>query len=153
MINKIILLFTLLILNNIMAQSEKKITSNDTISIKNCIEHYFKAVDNSNVDELSKGFYPGAIMFWLDSTGRMDYITQNGWKARMKETPNPAKASERIILNIDLTKDICIAKIRSTYSDKIYVDYLSMVKTGNIWKIVNKIYTKYLPTSYQNLTN
>jgi Putative lumazine-binding len=135
---KIILL--LLIANNTMAQ-----TSNDTIGIKNCIEHYFKAADNSNTEELSKAFYPGAMMFWVDSTGRMDYITQNGWKTRMKENSNPIKAIERLILNFDITNDNCIAKIRSTYTDKVYIDYLALVKTGTVWRIVNKTFVKYKP--------
>jgi hypothetical protein len=129
-----------------MAQAPKEKTSNDTIGIKNCIEHYFKAADNSNTDELSKAFYPGAMMFWVDSTKRMDYITQNGWKTRMKANQNPIKASERVILNLDLTNDICIAKVRSTYSDKVYLDYLALIKTGAVWKIVNKIFTKYKPS-------
>jgi hypothetical protein len=117
----------------------------DTVAIKNCIQHYFNAGDNNDPIELGKAFNPAAMMFWVDTTGQMDYFTQNQWKKRLKEATKTTNALERNILNLDITNQICIAKVKSTYSDRVYIDYLALVKTANQWTIVNKVFNRYAP--------
>lgn len=113
--------------------------------IEECLKHYFAAGDTANPDELSKSFYPGAMMFWTDSSGEMNYYTQRRWKSVLSENKNPVKASKRDIQITDCTKDICVAKIVSTFPDKIFYDYMAMVKTGGSWKIVSKVFHRTDP--------
>jgi hypothetical protein len=118
----------------------------DTVAIKKCIQYYFNAGDNNDPLELGKAFNPAAMMFWVDTTGQMDYFTQNQWKKRLKEATTTTKALERNILNLDITNQICVAKVKSTYSDRVYIDYLALVKTANQWTIVNKVFNRYAPS-------
>jgi hypothetical protein len=138
-------LILLLITNFVYSQHNQKVKYTDTVLVKECIEHYFKASDSANIDELTKAFDPGAMMFWVDSTGRIEYNTQKAWKQKMKQVSKPEKAIERKILHIDITNDICVAKIKSTFPDKVYLDYLALIKVGMKWRIVNKIFVQYNP--------
>lgn len=113
--------------------------------IEECLKHYFAAGDTANPDELSKAFYPGAMMFWADSSGEMNYYTQRRWKSVLSENKNPVKASKRDIQITDCAKDVCVAKIVSTFPDKIFCDYMAMVKTSGNWKIVSKVFQRTDP--------
>jgi hypothetical protein len=129
---------------NVLAQTTT-LKPNDTVAINKCIQHYFTAADNSNPEELGNAFDPGAMMFWVDSTGRIDYVTQNACKSRMKQVAKPIKAKKREILNLDITNDICIAKVRSTFDDRVYLDYLALIKNNLQWKIINKTFVRHSP--------
>ena len=115
--------------------------------IEECLKHYFTAGDTANPEELTKAFYPGAMMFWADPNGEMNFFSQRRWKTVLKETQNPVKALKRDIQIIDCTKEICVAKIVSTFPDKTFYDYMAIIKTGDSWKIVGKVFFRAAPKS------
>lgn len=143
----IFLLTNILIINNLAQENrvENNISEKERREIEECLKHYFAAGDTANPDELSKAFYPGAMLFWADQNGEMNYLTQRRWKSVLKEDKNPVKAAKRDIQIIDCTKDICVAKIVSSFPDKIFYDYMAMVKIGGTWKIVSKVFQRTNP--------
>ena len=43
------------------------------------------------------------------------------------------------IVNIDITGYVAVAKLRLTYADKAFTDYMTLMKIDGEWKIVNKV--------------
>jgi len=41
----------------------------------------------------------------------------------------------------DLTGDVAVVKVRDRFRGRMYVDYLTMMKTATGWRIVNKAFT------------
>lgn len=148
--SRLALIFMLMITLTINHSAQAKRVQNNMSEeernkIEECLKHYFAAGDTANPDELSKAFYPGAMMFWADPNGEINYFTQRRWKSVLSENKNPVKALKRDIQITDCTKDICIAKIVSTFPDKIFYDYMAMVKIGGNWKIVSKVFQRADP--------
>lgn len=147
---KTIVLLMILLSSTIMAQTnhvQKSLSGTERREIEECLKHYFAAGDTASPDELSKAFYPGAMMFWADANGAIKYFTQKRWKSVLSENKNPVKASKRDIQITDCTKDVCVAKIVSSFPDKIFYDYMAMVKADGNWKIVSKVYLRPEPNA------
>ncbi len=58
---------------------------------------------------------------------------------------------ETSILNGDITDNIASFSTLFEYSDKTYIDHLSLVKAGGKWQIVNKTFTKLKDNDHTNL--
>ena len=113
-------------------------TDKETRAIEECLRHYFNAGDLSDPTELRAAFYPGAMMFWVDKDERMNFLTQPQWKSLLGDK-DPVRANKRNIMIVDHTNDLCVAKTSSEYSDKIFYDYMAMVKAKGEWKIVCQV--------------
>lgn len=44
------------------------------------------------------------------------------------------------LLGIDLTRTAAVAKVRLDFGSHVFTDYLSLLRTGDGWRIVHKIY-------------
>jgi len=136
-------LFLLVILITLFIKPVKaQPVENDTAAIKKRIDSYIKAVDSADPRLLSQAFYQGAMMFWTGDDGQVNYLTQKKWKNKLSGISNPEKATSRFIRIMDIIKDIAVVKIESGYPDRIYYDYVAMVRSKDGWRIVNKIFTK-----------
>lgn len=94
--------------------------------------------------QLEKAFHPGATMFFArnDSLIAMpipQFIARAA-EARAKGQP-PAKRGERIAA-IDITGSSAVARIELDYPEQRLTDYMSLVKYGGEWRIVNKIFSR-----------
>jgi hypothetical protein len=130
-----ILILLMVFFSGIFGQTKMESTKNKisvTEEITKCLQHYFNASDNYDPAELSLAFYQGAIMFWVDEKGEIATFTQRRWKTALKENRKPVKAIKRDIQIIDCTQDICVAKIVSTFSDRVYNDYVALVKSNGM---------------------
>lgn len=133
--------------------AQVNLENNDRLAIKQCVDHYFAGVESANAKELSKAFYQGAMMFWTGDDGQVNYLTQKKWKSKLSGIKNPEKANSRDVQLIDLTGDIAIVKAESTFPDKIYYDYLALVKSKEGWRITNKVFAKESVPGGQILKN
>ncbi|MBC8082761.1 MAG: nuclear transport factor 2 family protein [Hymenobacter sp.] len=102
--------------------------------------HYFQAGDQASAAELSAAFYPGALMFWVDGAGLMQYRTQPQWKALLRADKSPTPATKRTITLVDRTNDVAVARLASEFPDRVYYDYVAVVKTVSGWQIVTKVF-------------
>jgi protease I len=139
------------LLNETFAQPSAR--GDDTVEIRNCLEHYFNAGDNASSLELSKAFYQGAMMYWSHSNAEINHLTQRQWKTSLNQVTTPVKALKRNIQIIDIANDIGIAHIVSTYPDKIYYDYMALIKINNEWQIVSKVFDRQDNTNLKVTVN
>ncbi|WP_046246735.1 nuclear transport factor 2 family protein [Hymenobacter terrenus] len=109
-------------------------------AIQACISYYFQAGDHASAAELSAAFHPGALMFWVDDTGLMQHLTQTQWKAQLRATQVPTPATKRTIVLVDRTGDVAVARLTSEFSDRVYYDYMNLVKIAGRWQIVTKVF-------------
>ncbi|MEN8121478.1 MAG: nuclear transport factor 2 family protein [Bacteroidota bacterium] len=126
----------------------------DQEAIKKVIQSaYVDGLQNEgNFDKIDKGFHPG---FNLLGIGRVNeiwklpiYTWKESTKKKLKEGTLPKKDKNKIVsvkfLNVDVTGTAAVAKIEFYVGKKLtYVDYLSLYKFEDGWKIVSKIFYKF----------
>ncbi len=111
-------------------------TKND---ISTTINQYFKGRKEGNTALLKKIFHPTARLLTikedtLSSLSLSDYL--NHVQAQ------GAVACKTTLLSTEVTGNIATAKTEFDYGTIKYIDYLSLLKVENEWRIVNKTYQK-----------
>ncbi len=107
--------------------------------ISSTINQYFEGRKEGNTALLKKIFHPTARLLTikedtLSSLSLSDYL--NHVQAQ------GAVACKTTLLSTEVTGNIATAKTEFNYGTIKYIDYLSLLKIENEWRIVNKTYQK-----------
>ncbi len=143
--------FILIILLVIVIYPIKGRTQDETekMAIETVIQtSYVDGLQNlKNLDVIADGFHAGFNLLILQN-GMLNKLPIYNWieyaKQRKAKQIEPLKEEETTyckFLNIDITGTAAVAKIELSKGGKaIYIDYLSLYKFEDAWKIVGKIY-------------
>lgn len=111
-------------------------------AITQTIEDYFKGMHHSDRALIEKAFHPdAAISGHFDGAYRRR--TRDGFAEFVSTVPAPAKNGvpyDMAIVNIDVAGDAAVVKVRDLYLNRYFIDYLTLLKSGGAWRIVNKTY-------------
>jgi hypothetical protein len=102
------------------------------------LENYLKAHATGDPEFIRRAFHPDAkIMSRRD--GKLSQLTVEEFAARFSGRPAEDEAARRRrIESLDITGDAAAAKITLDYPAVKFTDYMSLLKIGGEWKIVNK---------------
>lgn len=136
----------LLALSVILANAQKS----DEEQIKNIIKTaYEEGLQNEgNEEKIELGFHKDFTMLGIGENGQMWKYPISMWKAeqlkKLEEGHLPLKDKDKVsvrFVSIDVTSNAAIVKLEYIVQDKVkYVDYMSLYKFDNQWKIVCKIF-------------
>ncbi len=103
-------------------------------------ELYFQGHATGNGDFFRQAFHPDAKLFWVKD-GALTTRTSAEFAAGASGKPpaDEAQRRRRIVL-VDVTGDAAIVKVELDYPTVVFTDYLSMLKLGTEWKVVNKTF-------------
>jgi hypothetical protein len=101
--------------------------------------------------KIDAGFHPGFRLLGIGQGSEMWELPIYTWKEQtaraVKEGKKPRKAGEEVsvkFLNIDITGTAAVSKIEFYVGEKLtFVDYISLYKFPDGWKIVGKIFYKF----------
>ena len=110
---------------------------------REAVEKPLKMYLSGEPEQLKQAFHPGATMFFARNDSLIavpipEYI------ARVEESRAkgpPAKRVERIA-DVDISGTSAVARIELEYPNQKLTDYMSLVKYGGEWRIVNKIFSR-----------
>ena len=111
------------------------------------VEAYFSAIHAGDTAQLGSLFSPQATLVGWDE-GELKFVTRERWFAFVESIPSPkSEGAPRNgeILEVDVQGTMAMAKVREAYRAFEYVDFLSLVWTGERWEIVHKTYHQYAP--------
>jgi len=116
--------------------------SSDLESISETIQLYFDGMYHSDAEKLKKAFHPSASLYgYLE--GELAIIPLDNWLAHVRGVPAPFENGEEYdmrIVSTDVTGAVAAVKVADLYLGRRFTDYLSLVKTGDNWLIVNKTF-------------
>ena len=126
----------------------------DQEAIKKVIQSaYVEGLQNEgNLDKIDKGFHPGFNLIGIGEGKQIWILPIYNWKEstkkKLEEGKLPKKNKDKMVsvkfLNIDVTGTAAVVKLEFYVGKKLtYVDYLSLYKFEDDWKIVNKIFYKF----------
>jgi len=116
----------------------------ERISIEKTLQYFFDGLDNLDAFTIKKAFHPEARSFSVDQD-TLDCKTIDHWdKTTRTAKDNPdhpfRTKSRKNIVYIDITGVAASAKVEWIFQDFMFTDYYNMLKIGERWYIMNKIY-------------
>jgi hypothetical protein len=120
-------------------------------SEREAVEKPLKMYLSGDPAQLERAFHPGATMFFARNDSLIavpipEYIARVA-KSRA-EGAAPPQRIERIA-DVDITGSTAVARIELEYPQQTLTDYMSLVKYGGEWRIVNKIYSREMKAKAQ----
>ena len=104
------------------------------------LEAYIQGHATGNGDFMRKAFHTDAkVMAFRD--GKLTNLTSEEFASRFngKAAPDEAQRKRRIE-SVEITGNAGVGKIVLDYPTVTYTDYMSLLKIGDEWKIVNKVF-------------
>lgn len=104
------------------------------------LDNYIQGHATGNGDFMRKAFHTDAkIMAFRD--GKLMNMTAEEFASRFNGKPAADEAQrKRRIEHVEITGNAGVGKIVLEYPTVTYTDYMSLLKVGNEWKIVNKVF-------------
>ena len=112
---------------------------------------YIDGIHNKgDISQIEKGFHPGFNLLSIRND-RLEKLPIYNWiesaKKRKEADPSPIPEDKKTsceFMDIDITGTVAIAKIKLSRGGKaIFIDYLSLYKFDEGWKIVGKVYYRF----------
>jgi hypothetical protein len=111
-------------------------------AIRATLEHYLQGHATGEGAHFQAAFHPIANLYWV-AGDTLAQRTGAAYIAGAPGRPAPDEAQRRRrIAAIDYTGTAAVAKIELDYPSVRFVDYMSLLKIGGEWKIVNKIFVR-----------
>ncbi|MES2123828.1 MAG: nuclear transport factor 2 family protein [Gemmatimonadota bacterium] len=110
-------------------------------SVRTTINEYLHGLKFNDIRSFERTFTPDARLMFINRSGQIGQLTQSEWYRGFASVAGKEEPGEFEVLAIDITGNAASVKVRETYPKSVYVNYLSLLKVGTEWKIVNKIYT------------
>jgi regulator of protease activity HflC (stomatin/prohibitin superfamily) len=104
------------------------------------LENYIQGHATGNGDFMRKAFHSDAkVMAFRD--GKLTNLTAEEFASRFNGKPAADEAQrKRRIESLEITGNAGVGKIVLDYPTITYTDYMSLLKVGDEWKIVNKVF-------------
>lgn len=104
------------------------------------LDNYIQGQVTGNGDFIRKAFHPDArVMAFRD--GKLTNLTAEEFAARFNGKPAADEAQrKRRIEKVEITGNAGVGKIVLEYPTVTFTDYMSLLKVGDEWKIVNKVF-------------
>ena len=112
----------------------------DSAAARVPLENYIQGHATGNGDFMRKAFHPEAkVMAFRD--GKLTNMTAEEFASRFNGKPAADEAQrKRSIESVEITGNAGVGKIVLDYPTVKFTDYMSLLKVGDEWKIVNKVF-------------
>ena len=132
-------------------------STQDIAAITGVIMDYYDGMALNVESKLRQAFHPDCFVIG-NTMGDVEWATLDAFIAVVKEeVPDDASradANYHIDINsIDITNDAAVAKVTNKFVGEWYTDYLSLMKQGNQWVIINKLFHHYADHGRENATS
>src|SRR5215510_12265677 len=114
--------------------------SSDEALVRKAVETYLHGLKFNDVASLKKAFTADAKLLFVKKDGSLGQLTQEQWYKGFESSAGKEEQGDLKIVSVDITGDAASVKVREEYPNSIYTDYVSLLKLGGEWKIVNKVY-------------
>jgi hypothetical protein len=133
-----IILFLFLISVSIVAV---KAQSEDD-AVKLCVNNYLDGVSKGDAAKLNQAFHPTAILRTVSAAGAIQDIPVAKFVASMPAGGISTKGGSTKMISYSYVGVSALATVELLFGDFKYIDLLSMLKFGNEWKIVSRVFSR-----------
>jgi Putative lumazine-binding len=136
-ISKIILFlfFVTASVTSLKAQSEDE-------AVKLCVNNYLDGVSKGDAAKLNQAFHPTAMLRTVSAAGAIQDIPVAKFVASMPAGGISTKGGSTKMISYAYVGVSALATVELQFGDFKYIDLLSMLKFGNDWKIVSRVFSR-----------
>jgi Putative lumazine-binding len=129
-----------LLIMPVAARAQTTSDQTDNAAVREVIGRYLHGLKFNNVSDFKQAFWPEAKLYFTKRDGSLGQLTQDQWYAMFAGSEGKEEEGDLRIADMEVTNDIAMVKVVEDYAKSRYVDYITLVKFGNRWWIVNKVY-------------
>ena len=119
----------------------------DEAAIREVVQLYFDGIIKYEEESLRNAFHPQANVIGTTDDGNVDWEPFQEWVLYTRgDAPDPTGRVNRIV-SVDISGRAAVVKTDLDWPHVHYIDYLSLLKVGGEWKVVNKIWHREKPVS------
>ena len=122
---------------NANASPENKVVDAELMQTLN---NYFDGRRNADIALLRKAYDDKAGLETVNADGEIQRISFEAYLEVVKKA-GPVKVETEVV-DISVTQSVAVAQTRFDYGPVVYHDYLTLLKTKDGWKIINKAFLK-----------
>lgn len=123
-----------------MAQQPSPTARGDEAGVRAALEHYLQGHATGDGAHFRRAFHPEAKLFWVRD-GQLMQRTSEEYIAGASGRPAADEAQRRRrIVDVRVAGTAASATVELDYPATRFVDYMSLVKVGGEWKIINKTF-------------
>jgi len=131
----------LLFLFFILGQLSVKAQSDDE-AVKLCIDNYLEGISKGDVAKLNQAFHPMAMLRTVNATSVIQDIPVAKFISLMPVGGIVTKGGSTKMVSYSYVGVSALATVELLFGDFKYIDLLSMLKFGNEWKIVSRVFSR-----------
>ncbi len=120
---------------SVKAQSEDE-------AVKMCVNNYLDGVSKGETAKLNQAFHPTAILRTVSAAGGIQDIPVAKFVASMPVGGISTKGGSTKMVSYSYVGVSALATVELIFGDFKYIDLLSMLKFGNEWKIVSRVFSR-----------
>ncbi len=114
-------------------------TDEDRLAIFQVLQDYLRVTDERDEAGIGKAFHPLAALMSVTAAGDVVALTQAAWWARVSRIPAGGVRRRSVVRIIDAAGRAAIARVDISSGANESTDYFNLLRTGDGWKIVNKV--------------
>lgn len=103
---------------------------------------YMDGHATGNGDLMRQAFHPEAKLFWNDDDGLAQRPSPEFADLFTGRVAQDEADRKRRVVSVDITGDVAVAKIELDYPRVFITDYMTLIRVGDEWKIINKTFTR-----------
>ena len=109
--------------------------------IEETIAAYFEGYQKADVTLIKKAFHEDVKLLSSDA-GKLSITDMQSWLKNLEERKerNDIRKGTLAIESVDVTDSCAAVRLKIRFPEFSFTDYLSLLKLGEEWKIVGKIY-------------
>ncbi len=124
------------------AQAEEQVLR-ETPRVRAVVERYPHGLKFNDTTSFHAAFWPDAKLMWIKRDGIIGQLSQAEWYKSFVASAGKEEEGTLGIESISVTGNVASVKVLEIYPKSVYIDYLNMLRIGDEWRIVNKIYTSH----------
>ena len=125
-------------------QDESQNESNDRAAIEAAVWTYLDGLHEGDAEKLASVFHPVSHLYSADKDGGVADLPRDKWLEMVRSRPS-ARSQGHVrydkIVSIDQSgPGTAFVKVECALPPRFFVDYLTMIKTGEGWRVVAKAF-------------
>jgi len=117
--------------------------SDDIGAIRATVQKYFDGMYRSDVKQQEQAFHPSAMVIGYASDGTLAEMSRGGFLTFVAGVPAPADNDvpyDMEVVSVDRVASAASVKVRDLYLNRMFTDYLHLLKGEDGWQIVAKTF-------------
>jgi len=115
-------------------------------AVRAVVTRYLHGLKFNDTLAFKDAFWPNARLMFIKNDGTLGELTQPQWYKMFAGSVGKEEPGELAIASVDVSGTAASVKVTEIYPGNpgsTYLDYLNLLRIGNEWRIVNKIYVAY----------